>query len=63
LFILHYSGSTTNPDLAIVSTDLKDSTDKEVIEDPGSGHRPVILTINLGRPKLIRRQRITWNFK
>jgi hypothetical protein len=50
---LHYSGSTTNPDLALVSADLKDSTDKEVIEDPRSGHRPVTLNINLGRPKQI----------
>jgi hypothetical protein len=35
---LHYSGSTTNPNFALVSVNLKDSTDKEVIEDPGSGH-------------------------
>jgi hypothetical protein len=63
LTFLHYSGSTTNPDLALVSAHLKDSTDKEVIADPGSGHQPVIVTINLGRTKQIRRQRTAWDFK
>lgn len=35
---LHYSGSITNPNLTIVSTDLIDNSQCTVLEDPGSGH-------------------------
>ena len=35
---LHYSGSTTNPNLAMVSSDIYENSQKAVLEDLGSGH-------------------------
>jgi hypothetical protein len=35
---LHYTGATTNPDLAVITSNLVHQTSREVIEDPGCGH-------------------------
>jgi hypothetical protein len=35
---LHYSGSTTNPDLALVSSDIYENSQRTVLEDFGSSH-------------------------
>ena len=47
---LHYSGSTTNPDLAMVSSDIYENSQKAVLEDLGSSHRAVLITISLKSP-------------
>lgn len=61
---IHYSGSGTNPDLLIVSSDLHSKTKKQIVEDPGSGHRAIIATIQLGNNKLPSMHlKPRWNFK
>ncbi|GFV60397.1 hypothetical protein TNCV_3470321 [Trichonephila clavipes] len=42
---LHYNGNGTNPDLTLVSADIADDVEREVICDPGSGHRMIITGI------------------
>ena len=44
---LHYSGSTTNPDLAMVSSDIYENSQKTVLEGLGSSHRALLITISL----------------
>jgi len=39
---LHYSGSTTSPDLTMVSSDIYENSQKAVLEDLGSSHRAVL---------------------
>jgi len=47
---LHYSGSTTNPDLTMVSSDTYKNSQKTVLEDLGSSHRATKITILLKAP-------------
>ncbi|GFV26342.1 uncharacterized protein LOC103523941 [Trichonephila clavipes] len=42
---LHYNGNGTNPDLTLASADIADDVEREVICDPGSGHRMIITGI------------------
>jgi hypothetical protein len=60
---LHHSGSTTNPDLAMVSSDIYETSQKAVLEDPGSHHRAVLVSISLRVPRNKPNTRITWNFR
>ena len=60
---LHYSGSTTNPDLAMVSSDIYETSQKVVLEDLGSHHRAVLVSISLKVPTNKPNTRITWNFR
>ncbi|GFV83855.1 probable RNA-directed DNA polymerase from transposon BS [Trichonephila clavipes] len=45
---LHYNGNGTNPDLTLASADTADDVEREVICDPGSGHRMIITGIGFG---------------
>ena len=44
---LHYNGTQTTPDLLLVSSNIFPGTKRIILDDPGSGHRPVIATIQL----------------
>jgi hypothetical protein len=62
---LHFNRAQTTPDLLLVSSDIRASTKRIILDDPGSGHKPVIAKITL-----IQQQRISdsyirtfWNFK
>ena len=39
---LHYNGTTSNPDLTLASTDIIDRCKRNIISDPGLGHRAII---------------------
>ena len=61
---MHYSGSTTDPDLTIVSTDLSDSVSQKILEDPGSGHRMSLLSVTLNQQTIQpNNQQTQWDFK
>ena len=61
---LHYNGTLSSPDLLLVSSDISPCTERFILNDPGSGHRPVIANIQLFKqrkePQIIR---TSWNFK
>ncbi|KAG8173404.1 hypothetical protein JTE90_015537 [Oedothorax gibbosus] len=62
---LHYNGSLTNPDLIFVSSDLEDMV-RQVLEDPGFGHRMILCTIRCRRGRNacgFERAKKSWNFK
>ncbi|VDO12229.1 unnamed protein product [Rodentolepis nana] len=44
----HYNGTRTTPDLLLVSSDISEHTRRKIIDDPGSGHKPVIDSITIG---------------
>ncbi|GFX59244.1 probable RNA-directed DNA polymerase from transposon BS [Trichonephila clavipes] len=48
---LHYNGNGTNPDLTLASEDIADDVEREVICDPGSGHRMIITGIGFDTKK------------
>ena len=63
---LHYNGSTTNPDLTLVSPDISIQTTRSILDDSGTGHRMIINSIQIGgktgaNTKTI--PRYSWNFK
>ncbi|KAI5752692.1 hypothetical protein M8J77_019486 [Diaphorina citri] len=63
---LHYCGSSTNPDLLLVSSDIAEYTERMVREDPGSGHRMILAKVKLknNRENVEKNTiRTTWNFK
>jgi hypothetical protein len=60
---LHYSGSTTNPDLAMVSSDIYANSQKAVLEDLGSSHQAVLICISFKVATNKPNTRITWNFR
>lgn len=45
--LLHYSGNSTSPDLTMVSSDLYDDSQKTVLEELGSDHRPTLPSVKL----------------
>ena len=60
---LHYSGSTTNPDRAMASSDIYKNSQKTVLEGLGSSHRQLLITISLQVLTNIPNIRVTWNFR
>ncbi|GFT18761.1 hypothetical protein NPIL_515941 [Nephila pilipes] len=52
---IHNSGSSTNPDLTMITTNIADQCIKTVIGDPGSGHRITKLIVEL-KTKLKREE-------
>ena len=62
---IHYNGQSTNPDIAIVSTDIENNTTKSVIEDSGSGHRAIITKTSFKHQsgKENKKLKRKWNFK
>ncbi|GFS81060.1 putative RNA-directed DNA polymerase from transposon X-element [Trichonephila clavipes] len=60
---LHYNGNGTNPDLTLASADIADDVEREVIYDPGSGHRMIITGIGFDTSNYSKRPfRNRWNF-
>ncbi|GFS74956.1 hypothetical protein TNCV_1396241 [Trichonephila clavipes] len=60
---LHYNGNGTNPDLTLASADIADDVEREVIYDPGSGHRMIITGIGFDTSNSSKRPfRNRWNF-
>ena len=62
---LHFNGAQTTPDLLLVSSDIRASTKCITLDDPGSGHKPVIAKITLTQQQRIMDSyiRTSWNFK
>ena len=44
---IHSSGIGTKQDTEMVSSEIKDKMKRDITEDPGSGHRIVIASVNL----------------
>ncbi|GFV30126.1 probable RNA-directed DNA polymerase from transposon BS [Trichonephila clavipes] len=60
---LHYNGNGTNQDLTLASADIADDVEREVICDPGSGHRMIITGIGFDTSNSSNRPfRNIWNF-
>ncbi|VDO03772.1 unnamed protein product [Rodentolepis nana] len=49
---LHYNGTRTTPDLPMASSDISEHAHLKIIDDPGSGHKPVIGSITIGKNEL-----------
>jgi hypothetical protein len=62
---LHFNGAQTTPDLLLVSSDISANTKRIILDDPGSGHKPVITKITLTQQQRILDSyiRTSWNFK
>lgn len=61
---IHYNGSSSNPDLLMVSTDIANNTCRTVIEDCGSGHRMVLAKISIPTKSANRPcSKTSWNFR
>jgi hypothetical protein len=62
---LHFNGAQTTPDLLLVPSDISASTKRITLDDPRSGHKPVIAKITLTQQQRILDSyiRTSWNFK
>jgi hypothetical protein len=62
---LHFNGEQTTPDLLLVSSDISASTKRVILDDPGSGHKPLIAKITLTQQQRILDSyiRTSWNVK
>ena len=62
---LHFNGAQTTPDLLLVSSNISASTKCIILDDLGSGHKPVIVKITLTQQQRILDSyiRTHWNFK
>nr|CDS31313.1 hypothetical protein HmN_000971500 [Hymenolepis microstoma] len=62
---LHYNGTRTTPDLLLILIDICELTQRRIIGDPGSGHKPVIasITINSKFMALKMPTKVLWKFK
>ncbi|VDO01246.1 unnamed protein product [Rodentolepis nana] len=62
---LHYNGTKTTPDLLLASSDISEHTRCKIIDDPGSGHKQIIASINIGSKSITWKvpTKLSWNFK
>jgi hypothetical protein len=62
---LHYNGSTINPDLTLASPDIAALASRNIIDDPGCGHRMIITTVNFKTTSRTFNNNLqyVWNFK
>ena len=62
---VHFNGAQTTPDILLVSSDISANTKHVILDDPGSGHKPVIAKITLTQQQRILSPyiRTSWNFK
>nr|CDS26091.1 selectin protein,pol protein [Hymenolepis microstoma] len=62
---LHYNGTRTTPDLLLVSSDISELTQHKTIDDPGSGHKPVITSITINSKSMTPKMptKVLWKFK
>nr|CDS26385.1 pol protein [Hymenolepis microstoma] len=52
---LHYNGTETTPDLFLVSSEISELTQRKVIDDAGSSHKPIIASITVTSKSRIRK--------
>ncbi|VDO07757.1 unnamed protein product [Rodentolepis nana] len=62
---LDYNGTRIAPDLLLASRDISEHTRRKIIDDPGSGHKPVIASINIGSKSMTTKvlTKLPWNLK
>ncbi|VDN97656.1 unnamed protein product [Rodentolepis nana] len=62
---LHYNRTRTTPDLLLSSSDISEHTPRKIIDDPGSGHKPVVASITIGSKSMAWKvpTKLSWNFK
>ena len=60
---IHYSGSTTNPYLVMVSTNIADQCKRIITGDPGSGHCMTQTSLKLKTPYPTPSKQVMWNFR
>ncbi|VDN98575.1 unnamed protein product [Rodentolepis nana] len=62
---LHNNGTKTTSDLLLTSSDISEHRRHKIIDDPGSGHKPVIASITIGSKSMTRKvpTKLSWNFK
>jgi len=62
---LRFNGAQTTPDLLLVCSNISANSKRIILDDPGSGHRPVIAKITLTQQQRILDPyiRTSWNFK
>ncbi|VDO12431.1 unnamed protein product [Rodentolepis nana] len=62
---LHYNGNRTTPDLLLASSDISEHTRRKIIDDPGSGHKPIIASITIGSKSMTWKvpTKLSWNFR
>ena len=61
---LHYNGNGTNPDLTLVTSDIAEDSSRQIIYDPGSGHRIIITGIKCTPKEPIKNiVKNRWNYK
>ena len=61
-FLHRRTGTTSRPDLTIISADIVDNCKTKVLEDIGSDHKPILTTFNYPHKKKARRKTL-WNFR
>ena len=62
--LLHKAHKTTGrPDLTLMSADIYDQCQVQVLEDIGSDHRPILTSMTTGKSKGKKIRRTLWNFK
>nr|CDS31060.1 hypothetical protein HmN_000048300 [Hymenolepis microstoma] len=44
---LQYNGTRTTPDLLLISSDISELTQRKIIDNHGSGHKPIIASITI----------------
>ncbi|VDO14746.1 unnamed protein product [Rodentolepis nana] len=62
---LQYNGTRKTPDFLLASSDISEHTRRKIIDDPGSGQKPVIASINIASKSITRKvpTEQSWNFK
>ncbi|VDO14617.1 unnamed protein product [Rodentolepis nana] len=62
---LYYNETRTTPDLLLASSDISEHTRRKIIDDPGSGHKPVIASIIIDSKSMTRKvpTKLSWKFK
>jgi len=62
---LHFNRAQSTPDLLLVSSDISANTKRIILDDPGSGHKPVIAKITLTQQQRAPDPyiRTSWNIK
>ncbi|VDO10340.1 unnamed protein product [Rodentolepis nana] len=62
---LYYNGTRTTPDLLLALSDISELTRRKIIDDPSSGHKPVIASITFGSRSMTMKvpTKLSWNFK
>nr|CDS26966.1 pol protein [Hymenolepis microstoma] len=61
----HCNGTRTTPDLSSVSCDITELTKRKIIDDPGSGHKPVIAGTTINSKSMTPKMpiKLLWKFK